>query len=157
MTERIITPPARVAPVHLVATEKLLGRDTGFYSLILIFEAKNIEPIEKAIAKVMPKKKGARAPISPLHYSKTIGYRLRLRSESQVKAVNVTRKLIPLEYILPGAIVRVQATFVGREVVDGGVRACLGNIQLLRESSREVQEVDLGFDDIGEGWQHFYR
>ena len=143
MTEIIITPLARVAPVHLV--------ETGEYSITLLFDTKDIEPIEKAIAKVMPKKKGARAPISPLHYSKTIGYRLRLRSESQVKAVNVIKKPIPLENILPGAIVRVQASFASYEQGGGGVTAYLGNIQLLRESPNKVDEVDLGFDDIEQG------
>jgi len=136
MTEIIITPPARVAPVHLVETEE--------YSITLLFEAKDIESIEQAIAKVMPKKKGAR---SPLHYSKLAGYRLRLKSKSQVKAVNVVKKPIPLENILPGAIVRVQASFASYEQGGGGVTAYLGSIQLLRESPKRVEEVDLGFDD----------
>ena len=140
MTETIITPLARVAPVHLV--------ETGEYSITLLFEAKDIEPIEKAIAKVMPKKKGAR---SPLHYSKNLGYRLRLKSKSQVKAVNVIKKPIPLEKILPGAIVRVQASFASYEQGGGGVTAYLGNIQLLRDSPNKVDEVDLGFDDIEQG------
>ena len=140
MTEIIITPLARVAPVHLV--------ETGEYSITLLFEAKDIEPIEKAIAKVMPNKKGAR---SPLHYSKNLGYRLRLKSKSQVKAVNVIKKPIPLEKILPGAIVRVQASFASYEQGGGGVTAYLGNIQLLRDSPNKVDEVDLGFDDIEQG------
>ena len=142
MTEIIITPPARVAPVHLV--------ETGEYSITLLFDSKDIEPIEKAIAKAMPKKKGAR---SPLHYSKNLGYRLRLKSrpKSQVKAVNVIKKPIPLENILPGAIVRVQASFASYEQGGGGVTAYLGNIQLLREPPNKVDEVDLGFDDIEEG------
>ena len=142
MTEIIITPLARVAPVHLV--------ETGEYSITLLFDAKDIEPIEKAIAKVMPKKKGTR---SPLHYSKNLGYRLRLKSKpkSQVKAVNVIKKPIPLENILPGAIVRVQASFASYEQGGGGVTAYLGNIQLLRESPNKVNEVDLGFDDIEQG------
>ena len=142
MTEIIITPPARVAPVHLV--------ETGEYSITLLFDAKDIEPIEKAIAKVMPNKKGAR---SPLHYSKNLGYRLRLKSKpkSQVKVVNVIKKPIPLENILPSAIVRVQASFACYEQGGGGVTAYLGNIQLLRESPNKVDEVDLGFDDIEEG------
>ena len=98
----------------------------------------------------MPKKKGAR---SPLHYSKNLGYRLRLKSKSksQIKAVNVIKKPIPLENILPGAIVRVQASFASYEQGGGGVTAYLGNIQLLRESPNKVDEVDLGFDDIEEG------
>ena len=140
MTEIIITPPARVAPVHLV--------ETGEYSITLLFDAKDIEPIEKAIAKVMPNKKGAR---SPLHYSKNLGYRLRLKSKSQVKAVNVIKKPIPLENILPGAIVRVQASFASYEQGGGGVTAYLGNIQLLREPPNKVDEVNLGFDDIEQG------
>ena len=140
MTEIIITPLARVAPVHLV--------ETGEYSITLLFDAKDIEPIEKAIAKVMPKKKGAR---SPLHYSKNLGYRLRLKSKSQVKAVNVIKKPIPLKNILPGAIVRVQASFASYEQGGGGVTAYLGNIQLLRESPNKVGKVDPGFDDIEEG------
>ena len=142
MTEIIITPLARVAPVHLV--------ETGEYSITLLFDAKDIESIEKAIAKVMPKKKGAR---SPLHYSKNLGYRLRLKSrpKSQVKAVNVIKKPIPLENILPGAIVRVQASFASYEQRGGGVTAYLGNIQLLRESPNKVGEVDPGFDDIEQG------
>ena len=142
MTEIIITPLAKVAPVHLV--------ETGEYSITLLFDAKDIEPIEKAIAKVMPKKKGAR---SPLHYSKNLGYRLRLKSKpkSQVKAVNVIKKPIPLENILPGAIVRVQASFASYEQGGGGVTAYLGNIQLLREPPNKVDEVNLGFDDIEEG------
>jgi len=140
MTEIIITPLARVAPVHLV--------ETGEYSITLLFDAKDIEPIEKAIAKAMPKKKGAR---SPLHYSKNLGYRLRLKPKSQVKAVNVIKKPIPLENILPGAIVRVQASFASYEQGGGGVTAYLGNIQLLRESPNKVDEVDLGFGDIEQG------
>ena len=143
MTERIVTPVATVLEANLVETEKFEEVDTGKYSITLLLKSKDIEPVQEAISKVMPKKKGAS---SPLLITPEGDYRLKAKSKFQIQAVNASKQPIPLETVRVGAEVRIQTGFAAYGVGGSGVTAYLGNVQLLRETP--LSPPDLGFDDL---------
>ena len=145
----LVTPVCEARFPNLHETEKYDGMDTGKYSLTMVFDAKDIKPIEKAIAQANGGKGNNPLKQIPEDAEYDAGkYRLKAKSKFPVRAVNREKQSIELDRVQGGADVRVQLKFAPYTQQGGGVTVYLGNIQVLREGS----SGDLDFGDLPDGY-----
>ena len=148
----IISPPAKALFPNLLEHEEFQGVTTGKYSLTLVFDPKDVKPIEKAIAQA-----GGGKGTNPLKQISDDAeydagkYTLKAKSAYQVKAVNAANEPISLDQIGQGSEVRVRLSFAPYTQGGGGVTTYLGNIQLLKAGD----SGDMDFGALPEGYEEF--
>jgi hypothetical protein len=148
-TIKIVSPVCEARFPNLTSTEKFDGTDTGKYSLTIILDEKDIKPIEKAIAEANGGKGNNPLKQIPADAEYDAGkYKLKAKSQFQVKAVNRNKESIDLSRVGGGASIRVQLGFAPYTQGGGGVTVYLGNVQVLKEG----QSNDLDFGDLPEGF-----
>ena len=145
----IISPVAKAIFPNLVEHEEFQGTSTGKYSLTLVFDPKDVKPIEKAIAQA-----GGGKGTSPLkqipndaEYDSGM-YRLKAKTSYPIRVLDTSKTPIPLDRVTNGSEVRVQLSFAPYTQSGGGVTVYLGNIQLLKAAD----SGDLEFGDLPEGY-----
>lgn len=130
---RLVTAPATVHSVSLTHTEVVDGVDLGTYSIVLKFSPDDVEPLQSAIGKLMPKATKHRDPVDPLWLLEDGSYRLKAKSKFAVVVVDASKDVIETERVQAGDKVRIQVGFsqysIGNQC---GVTAYLGNVQLLK-------------------------
>ena len=146
----IVSPVASVRFPNLMEHEVFSGVSTGKYSLTMIFKPEDRKLLEDAITKAGGKK--GKSPLKEIEADSQYDsgmLQIKAKSQYQVKAVDASGSIVPLESVSHGSDVRVKLTFAPYTQSGGGVTTYLGNIQLLSSGGTG----DLDFGDLPDGYE----
>ena len=127
---QITSPPCVVRNPQLITADPF----TGFFSVTLIFNQAQIDPIKTAILQAMNGQRHQLLQVIP-ETAPQDGkkYKLVAKASRPIQAMDRSKTPITLEQIEDGATVRVKLSFDPfRSVGQSGAFATLGDIQLLR-------------------------
>ena len=146
---QIVSPVAKAVFPNLLEHEKFDGVTTGKYSLTLVFDPKDVKPIEKAIAQAGGGKGKSPLRQIPADAQYDPGrFQLKAKTGFSIKALDGSKESIGLDRIGHGSEVRVMLSFAPYTQSGGGVTTYLGNIQLLKEGDAG----DMDFGDLPQGY-----
>lgn len=146
----IVSPVASVRFPNLQEHEVFSGVTTGKYSITLMFKPEDKKTLEDAITKAGGGKGKTPLKEIPADAQYDAGMVcLKAKSQYQVKAVDASGSLMPLESVSQGSDVRVKLTFAPYTQSGGGVTCYLGNIQLLSSGG----SGDMDFGDLPKGYE----
>ena len=152
-TERIqiVTPVVKAQWPNLSETEKFSGQDTEKYSLTMIIDPKDKKLFEKAIAEAGGGK--GKSPLKEIpddaEYDAGM-LKIKARTKHKVRVVDLSGSPIERDSVTNGSEVRAKINFVPYTQQGGGVTAYLGDVQLLK-----ARTSDIDFGDLPEGYGEY--